>query len=345
MNPFPKVTIAILNWNGRNFLQQFLPSVLSTTYSNYEIVVIDNRSEDDSVSFLASNYPSVRIIQHPHNWGFAKGYNEALQKIPSDYYVILNSDVEVTYEWLQPMVTLLESDSSIAVCQPKILSYSHKTMFEYAGAAGGWIDKYGYPFSKGRVFEICEADKGQYDQQEPIFWASGAALFIRSSVFHQQNGFDEYFFAHQEEIDLCWRIQLTGYKIYSCPSSVVYHVGGGTLPKTNSKKTFLNFRNNLIMLAKNLPYKKIWIVPFRVFLDATAAIKGLLNGDGGYFLAILKAHFAFAKWLLFRPRAKDQLSHPEGRLYGVLQKNLIWQYFIKRKRTFSEIVHKSSPDI
>ena len=345
MKQFPKVAIAILNWNGKNFLQQFLPSVLSSTYTNYEIIVIDNNSEDDSVSFLIANYQSVRIIRHPENWGFARGYNEAFKQIKSDFYVILNSDVEVTNGWLQPMVELLESDSSIAVCQPKILAYANKKMFEYAGAAGGWIDKYGYPFSKGRVFDICENDNGQYDQKEPIFWASGAALFIRSSVFHQQNGFDEYFFAHQEEIDLCWRIQSAGNKIYSCPSSIVYHVGGGTLPKSNSKKTFLNFRNNLIMLAKNLPLKKIWILPFRILLDATAAVKGLLTGEGGYFLAILKAHFAFAKWIFFHPKGNSQSLYSTGRLYGVLQKNLIWQYFIKKKRTFSEIVHKSSPDI
>ncbi len=345
MKQFPKVVIAILNWNGKKFLQQFLPSVLSTNYSNYEVILIDNNSEDDSVSFLTATYPGVRIIRHPQNWGFARGYNEALKQITSDYYVILNSDVEVTNGWLQPMVQLLESDSSIAVCQPKILAYSNKKMFEYAGAAGGWIDKYGYPFSKGRVFDICEGDTGQYDQEEPIFWASGAALFIRSSAFHQQNGFDEYFFAHQEEIDLCWRIQLAGNKIYSCPSSIVYHVGGGTLPKSNSKKTFLNFRNNLIMLTKNLPFKKIWILPFRILLDATAAVKGLLMGEGGYFLAILKAHVAFAKWIFFHPKGNSQSPYSTGHLYGVLQKNLIWQYFIKKKRTFSEIVHKSSPDI
>ena len=345
LNPFPKVAIAILNWNGKNFLQQFLPSVITTTYSNYEIIVIDNFSEDDSIAFLTSNYPGIRVIRHPANWGYAKGYNEGLKQIKSDYCVILNSDVEVTSGWLHPMVKLLEADSSVAVCQPKILSYDDKKMFEYAGAAGGWIDKYGYPFSKGRVFEVCETDNGQYDRQEPIFWASGAALFIRSSVFEQQNGFDEYFFAHQEEIDLCWRIQLAGKKIYSCPSSVVFHVGGGTLPKTNSKKTFLNFRNNLVMLTKNLPFRRLWIVPFRILLDATAATKGLLTGEGGYFLAILKAHLAFAKWLLFHPKGTTASPDPKGRLYGVLQKNLIWEYFIKRKRTFSEIVQNSAQDI
>ena len=183
----------------------------------------------------------MRIIRLTENHGFAKGYNEALKQVTADYYVLLNSDVEVTEGWLEPMVNLLETNKTIAACQPKLLAFHNKNLFEYAGAAGGWIDKYGYPFAKGRVFDVCEEDKGQYDQTEPIFWASGAALFIRSNVYHEVKGFDEYFFAHQEEIDLCWRIQLAGYEMYSCPESVVYHVGGGTLPKGNSKKTFLEF--------------------------------------------------------------------------------------------------------
>ncbi|MGK2860738.1 MAG: glycosyltransferase family 2 protein, partial [Chitinophagaceae bacterium] len=221
MKPLPKVAIVILNWNGRKFLEQFLPSVMQSNYSNLELVVADNFSTDDSILFVEKNFPVVRIIHLKKNWGFAKGYNEAIKEVKADYLVLLNSDVEVTSGWIDPMVNLLENDNSIAACQPKILSWHNKKMFEYAGAAGGWIDKYGYPFCKGRVFDTCEEDKGQYDQAEPIFWASGASLFIRSSAFQEMNGLDEYFFAHQEEIDLCWRLQIAGHKIYSCPSSVV----------------------------------------------------------------------------------------------------------------------------
>lgn len=338
MKPLPKVAVVILNWNGRKFLQQFLPSVVSSTYANQEIFVADNKSSDDSVDFIKTNYTSVRVIQNADNWGFAKGYNEALKQVNADYYVVLNSDVEVNPGWLESMVELLENDPSIAACQPKILSFHNKKMFEYAGAAGGWIDKYGYPFCKGRVFDIAEEDKGQYDQPEPIFWASGAALFIRSSAFLESGGFDEYFFAHQEEIDLCWRLQLAGHKIYSCPSSIVYHVGAGTLQKDSPKKTFLNFRNNLIMLTKNLPFGRRWVIIVRIMLDAVAAWKGLLSGNAGYFMTILKAHFAYLKWFLFQPKKDFSHQSRNGQLYGVFNGNLVWQFFIKKKKTFAEIV-------
>ncbi len=339
MKPLPKCAIVILNWNGRKFLEQFLPSVCLSTYSNFDVIVADNFSSDDSIPFVEKNYPAIRIICLTQNWGFAKGYNEALKQVEADYFVILNSDVEVTAGWLEPMVKLLENDLSIAACQPKIRSWHDKKMFEYAGAAGGWIDKYGYPFCKGRIFEICEEDLGQYDQSEPIFWATGAALFIRSSVFHEMKGFDEYFFAHQEEIDLCWRIQLAGHKIYSCPLAVIYHVGGGTLQRGNSQKTYLNFRNNLVMLAKNLPWtKKIWILPARFLLDTVTAWRGLLTGEGGYFMAIIKAQFSFVSWLLFHQKNSQQAASRKGQLYGYLQKSIIWVFFIKRKKSFSEIV-------
>lgn len=341
LNPSPKVAIVILNWNGRKFLEHFLPSVTASTYINIELVVADNGSADDSITWLQSAYPDIRIIRLDRNYGFAKGYNEALKMVVADYYVLLNSDVEVMPGWLQPMIELLESDRSIAACQPKILSYHNKKIFEYAGAAGGWLDEYGYPFAKGRIFDICEEDHGQYDQTEPIFWASGAALFIRSGVYHQVNGFDEYFFAHQEEIDLCWRIQLAGHKIYSCPSSVVYHVGGGTLPRGNSRKTYLNFRNNHIMLSKNLTYsKKIWILPIRTFLDAVSAWKGLLSGDGGYFIAIVRAHAAFYKWWLFYQKKSVFPATKKATLSGYLHKNMVWLHFVKKKKRFDEIVGK-----
>jgi len=342
LNPSPKVAIVILNWNGRNYLEQFLPAVLSTRYADLEVVVTDNGSADDSVSFLQTNYPNLRLIRFFENYGFAKGYNESLKQVKADYYVILNSDVEVQPGWLQPMVELLESDINIAACQPKILSSNKKKMFDYAGAAGGWLDKYGYPFAKGRIFDICEEDHGQYDQTEPIFWASGAALFIRANVFHEMKGFDEYFFAHQEEIDLCWRIQLAGYRIYSCPNSVVHHIGGGTLPRENSLKTYLNFRNNRIMMSKNLPLsKKIWVMPVRGFLDGISAWKGLLTGDGGYFIAILRAQLAFIKWWLFYQKKSVFPSTKKGKLSGYFRKNMVWQHFAKKKKYFSEIVGKT----
>jgi GT2 family glycosyltransferase len=250
--------------------------------------------------------------------------------------------VEVQPDWLSPMIELLDSNNAIAACQPKILSFNNKSLFEYAGAAGGWLDKYGYPFAKGRIFDICEEDKGQYDQEEPIFWASGASLFIRSSVFHEMKGFDEYFFAHQEEIDLCWRLQLAGHLIYSCPSSIIYHVGGGTLPRGNSLKTYLNFRNNKIMMSKNLPLaKKLWVVPVRNLLDAISAWKGLLTGDAGYFIAILRAHVAFLKWWLFFKHKSVFPTSKNGKVSGLLNKNMVWQHFAKKKNSFSEIVSKT----
>ncbi len=341
MTNLPKVAIVILNWNGRKYLEQFLPSVLATIYTNYEIIVVDNGSADDSILFLEKNYPSIRVIRLPVNYGFSKGYNEGLKQVSADYYALLNSDVEVNADWLQLMVTLMESDKMIAACQPKLLSYTNKKLFEYAGAAGGWIDKFGYPFAKGRIFDICEEDHGQYDDASLIFWVSGAAMFIRSTVFHEVKGFDEYFFAHQEEIDLCWRIQLAGYKLSSCPQSVVYHVGGGTLPRGNTKKTYLNFRNNQIMLAKNLPWsQKWWKIPFRIFFDAVSAIKGLFTGDAGYFLAILRAHLAFAKWILLK---QGRSIFPEKRkrdLHGVYNHNLVWEHFVKKKKFFSQVVKK-----
>ncbi len=343
MSLSPKVSIVILNWNGRKYLQQFLPSVLASGYSNFEVIIADNGSTDDSIVFLETNYPSVQLIRFTENFGFAKGYNNALKQIASDYYVILNSDVEVQPGWLGPMLSLLESDKNIAACQPKLLCFNERKKFEYAGAAGGWLDKYGYPFCKGRIFDVWEDDHNQYDQTEPVFWASGAALFIRSKVFHEMKGFDEYFFAHQEEIDLCWRIQLAGYKIYSCPSSVVYHVGGGTLPKGNSWKTYLNFRNNRIMLSKNLPFsKKLWVMPARAFLDGVSAWKGLFTGDGGYFIAIIRAHLAFIKWWLFYQKKSLFPVSKKGKLNGYFPKNVIWQHFARKKRFFSEIVRKTN---
>jgi GT2 family glycosyltransferase len=335
----PLVAIVILNWNGKKYLAQFLPSVIKSTYSNKKIIVADNASTDDSVLFLRDNYPTVEILQHTSNEGFANGYNTALRQVKAEYYVLLNSDVEVTPGWIEPIITLMEADKKIAACQPKILNYNNKTQFEYAGACGGWMDSLGYPFSRGRVFDDCETDAGQYDQVQPCFWASGASLFVRAAVYHELNGLDAYFFAHQEEIDLCWRMQLAGYSIYVQPASVVYHVGGGTLPKGNNRKTYLNFRNNLIMLYKNLPmpeaFFKIW---FRLLLDAIAAWKALLSGNGGYFFSVIKAHVQFVKWLLFNQKQSLIPPNKKTALPGWYNGSVVWDYFIRKKKKFSEIV-------
>ncbi len=335
----PTVAIVILNWNGKKFLEKFLPSVMASSYQNKEVIVADNASTDDSISFLKAHFPQVRIIINSANEGFAKGYNSALKQVQSDYYVLLNSDVEVTVNWIEPVIELMESDKKIAACQPKLLSYENKNIFEYAGASGGWIDSFGYPFTRGRVFDDCENDNGQYNDASACFWASGAAMFVRAEVYHEMKGLDEYFFAHQEEIDLCWRMQLYGYKVFVQPTSVVYHVGGGTLPKGNKMKVYLNFRNNLILLAKNLPFfSACWKIPFRFFLDAVSAWKGLLSGDTVYMFAIGKAHFHFIHWLLFIKRSTPKPRISSCSFGGWYHGTVIWDYFIKKKKTFSEIV-------
>ncbi len=338
----PSVAIVILNWNGRQFLQQFLPSVLATTYSNVEIIVADNGSTDDSIAFLRQSYPLVRIIALPDNGGFAKGYNDALKQVKADYYVLLNSDVEVTPGWVEPVIDLMESDISISACQPKILMESQRNMFEYAGAAGGWIDYLGYPFARGRIFDVCEEDTAQYNDNAIVFWASGAAMFVRANVYHSCGGLDPFFFAHMEEIDLCWRMQLAGYKIMVCPASIVYHVGGGTLPKGNARKVYLNFRNNLIMLFKNLSTGELfWKLPLRIVLDIITACKGLLSGEPGYCVAVLKAHAGFAKWLFFKRGQSIMPVRKKIAVGGMWHKSIIWAYFVQGKRKFSEIMgHK-----
>lgn len=339
MSRSPKVAIVILNWNGQGYLQKFLPSVLATAYDNFEVIVSDNGSTDGSVSFLQNKFPQVKLIRLDKNYGFAKGYNVTLEKIEADYYALINSDVEVEANWLTPIIELLEQDKMNAACQPKLLSYNNRNLFEYAGGAGGWLDSFGYPFARGRIFDICEEDKGQYNSTERVFWVTGAAMIIRSNVFHEMKGFDNYFFAHQEEIDLCWRMQLAGYNLYACPSSVVYHVGGGTLPRGNSLKTYLNFRNNQIMLYKNLPWsKKWWRIPFRIMLDAVSAWKGLFVGDGGYFLAILRAHFSFLKWVLFKQNLSVFPIKKDGNPAGLYKGNVVWQHFAKGKKYFSQLI-------
>ena len=341
----PSVAIVILNWNGKKILEKFLPSVMASAYTNPQdavhkkLIIADNASTDDSVIFLQQQYPQVEIIQNKSNEGFAKGYNTALKQVKADYYVLLNSDVEVTPNWIGPVIELMESDISIAACQPKILAYDNKNKFEYAGACGGWLDKFGYPFSRGRVFDVCETDTGQYDEVQQCFWASGAAFFVRSAVYHEMKGFDEFFFAHQEEIDFCWRLQLAGYKVFVQPASVVYHVGGGTLPRGNSRKAYLNFRNNLIMLAKNLSFASAFRkIPVRMSLDVLSAWRGLLEGDGGYFFSIFNAHMHFIWWLLWK-RKYSVFPVKKGRkLSGYYKGSVVWAHFVQKKKAFSEIV-------
>lgn len=334
----PSVAIVILNWNGRLFLEKFLPSVKASLYANLKIIVADNASEDDSVSFIQANYPEIELILNGKNEGFAKGYNVALAKVSADYYILLNNDVEVTKGWIEPVIALMESDKKIVACQPKILSYEQRNQFEYAGACGGFIDKLGYPFTRGRIFDTCENDHGQYEDCIQIFWATGAALFVRASVFHELNGFDETFFAHQEEIDLCWRMQRKGYSVYVVPSSVVYHVGGGTLPMDSRKKVFLNFRNNLIMMTKNLSFAEmVWKIPVRILLDIIAAYKYLIDGNFSIFISVASAHMHYAEWLLIGKRGKKLPNIKMKKIPSVYEGSIVWQYFMTHKKTFSEI--------
>lgn len=316
----------------------FLPSIFNSNYPNKRIIVADNASTDDSIAFVKEHFPTAEILINKQNDGFAGGYNWALRLVESEYYVLLNSDVEVSSNWIEPIINLMESDKSIAACQPKLISFYNRNLLEYAGASGGWIDKLGYPFSRGRVFDVLEEDKHQYDDIKEIFWASGAAMFVRSKVFHQLTGLDASFFAHQEEIDLCWRMQLAGYRIMVVPQSVVYHVGAGTLPR-GGRKVFLNFRNNLLMLSKNLTVKeRLTIIPFRFLLDAISAWKGLFHGDLYFFTAICKAHFSVLNIWLKGYKTHSLKRIPIEELKGVYKGCVVTQYFIKGKQYFHEIV-------
>ncbi len=339
MTLLPSVAVVILNWNGKHFLEKFLPSVMASEYENFSVIIADNASADDSVSFLQQQYPQIKILLNEVNEGFAKGYNTALKQVSADYYILLNSDVEVNAGWITPIISLMKNDEKIAACQPKILSFKNKAQFEYAGAAGGWIDTLGYPFNRGRVFDYCENDLGQYNNSSEIFWATGAALFVKAFIFHELNGFDEYFFAHQEEIDLCWRMQRAGYTIFVEPASVVYHVGGGTLPMGDKRKVYLNFRNNLVMLSKNLPFlESLWKIPVRIILDMTAGFQALVKGNFSTFISIEKAHLNFLKWIFIGKKGKKLSKIKMKNLSGVYVGSIVWEYFINKKKTFLEIV-------
>ncbi|SHI48638.1 glycosyltransferase family 2 protein [Aquimarina spongiae] len=328
------VAVVILNWNGRSLLERFLPSVV--TYSKEATVyVADNASSDDSVDFVSKAYPEVKIVQNTENGGYAKGYNDALNKIDADVYCLLNSDVEVTANWLTPIISAFEQSEDIAAIQPKILDCKKKTHFEYAGAAGGYIDKLGYPYCRGRIFDTIEKDEGQYDQDVDIFWASGACLFIRKTVFEEAGKLDEDFFAHQEEIDLCWRIQNMGYRIRYIADSTIYHLGGATLDTMNPKKTYLNFRNNLYLLLKNVSTKRLpGILLIRLILDGLAALKFLMEGKPSHLVSILKAHISF--YLNFNTFIKKgkKLSKT-GKYYSIF--SVVWQYFILKRKHFDQL--------
>ena len=328
------VAVVILNWNGRSLLERFLPSVVA--YSKEATVyVADNASTDDSVDFVSKVYPEVKIVQNTENGGYAKGYNDALSKIDADVYCLLNSDVEVTANWLTPIINAFEQSEDIAAVQPKILDCKKKTHFEYAGAAGGYIDKLGYPYCRGRIFDTIEKDEGQYDQDVDIFWASGACLFIRKTVFEEAGKLDEDFFAHQEEIDLCWRIQNMGYRIRYVADSTIYHLGGATLDTMNPKKTYLNFRNNLYLLLKNVSAKRLpGILLIRLILDGLAALKFLMEGKPSHLVSILKAHISF--YLNFNTFIKKgkKLSKT-GKYYSFF--SVVWQYFILKRKHFDQL--------
>lgn len=335
-----KIAVVILNWNGRDLLEKFLPGVLTYSSSVAEVIVADNASTDDSVVFLQSRFPDVRIIKNVVNGGFAKGYNDALKKVEAEYYVLLNSDVEVTPGWIEPVIQLMEKDNSIAACQPKLLSYHNRKQFEYAGAAGGYIDKYGYPFCRGRIFDSFENDSSQYNDTREVHWATGACLFIRANAFHNAGGLDEDFFAHMEEIDLCWRLKNTGHKVMYCAQSTVYHVGAGTLAKNSPRKTYLNFRNNLILLCKNHAHQFFWIkLCLRMTLDGIAGLKFLFSGDVDHFFAVLKAHWSFYSTFSRTLQKRKQLKK-EVKIYStsaIYNRSIVVDYFIKRKKYFGDL--------
>ena len=338
----PEVTVVILNWNGKNWLEKFLPSVLASTYTNMEVLLVDNGSTDDSVPFVKEKYPSVRLVSFDRNYGFAEGNNLALPHIETPYFVLLNSDVEVSPGWLEPLVECMESDESIASVQPKVKAYKDKVKFEYAGAAGGMIDRFGYPFCRGRLFDNVEMDMGQYDKRVNIFWATGACCLIRKSVVDQIGLFQAEFFAHMEEIDFCWRAKNFGYKVICEPASVVYHVGGGALPQGNPRKTYLNVRNSLACLYLNLhPHQVFFKIFARLALDGVWGIKSLITGDFNTLLAILKAHFAFygqfAFWVMKKREIYEKVK-PQKKLSGFFPVSIVWQYFIKRRKTFLQIL-------
>ncbi|GAA4788716.1 glycosyltransferase family 2 protein [Olivibacter ginsenosidimutans] len=332
-----QVAVVILNWNGRAYLEQFLPLVCASTYPNITIIVGDNASTDTSVAFIRTHFPQVTLIEHKVNYGFAEGYNRTLQQVKADYFVLLNSDVEVSSRWIEPIIQVMESEPTIAAAQPKILAYQQRHIFEHAGAAGGYIDWLGYPFCAGRILDQVETDQQQYQHDKEIFWASGAALFIKRKAWEEAGGFDPDFFAHMEEIDLCWRLKQRGYKIVYCAASCVYHIGGGTLQKENPFKTYLNFRNNLFMLQKNLPFgKAVCVIFIRFWLDFIALLRFLLSGKRKDALAISKAHISFFR-NFGKTMKKRKLIKQQTNITGVYKASIIWAYFVLGRKKFTQL--------
>lgn len=335
----PSVAVVILNWNGKLLLEQFLPSVVKTDYENLQLIVADNASTDNSVAFIKENYPQIRLIINTQNYGFAQGYNEALKQVEADYFVLLNSDVVVGENWINPVIELMESNKQIAVAQPKIKWLKQKELFEYAGAAGGYLDNYAFPFCKGRIFDEVEKDHNQYNNNEEIFWASGAAFFIRSADWKLANGLDPDLFAHMEEIDLCWRLKNMGKKIYYCAHAEVYHLGGATLNTSSPFKNYLNFRNNLIIMQKNLPFGEAFTKIFiRLWIDLAAWLQFFLKGNFKFAFSINKAHFHFFTGF-FKNSAKrgnHQISFKKHT--GTYPKSIVWAYFVHKKKKFIDLV-------
>jgi len=325
-----KIAVVILNWNGAKLLEQFLPSVIA--YSNEAVIyVADNASTDNSIDIIKSQFPSIKIIENKENFGFAQGYNQALQQVEEEYYALVNSDIEVTQNWLSPILSIFDNEPNIGIIQPKILDFKKKEYFEYAGAAGGFIDKYGYPYCRGRIFETIEKDNHQYDDDCEIFWASGACFFIRKEVYRNLKGFDNDFFAHQEEIDLCWRAFNMDYKAKYTSKSIVFHVGGATLNQSNPEKTFLNFRNSLLMLTKNLPSDKLFKILFlRLILDGIAGIHFIFQGKFKHCFAVIKAHFHF--YHLINSNLKKRNSNQSTEYYNT--DSIVYNYFVKNGKVF-----------
>lgn len=330
------VAIVILNYNGAGFLAKFLPSVLLHS-KEYRIVVADNASTDHSLDLLKEQFPSVEVVVLAQNSGYAGGYNEALRQIDAKYYVLLNSDVEVTAGWISPMLSLLESESQIAACQPKVRAQQQPLYFEYAGAAGGFLDWLGYPFCRGRIFNTLELDRGQYDEPLPIFWATGACLMVRAELFWKMGGFDDDFFAHMEEIDFCWRLHAAGFQVWACPASTIYHVGGGTLSKENPRKTYLNFRNGLWMLIKNTNDHLIIKLLLRMILDWVAALQFSMKGNKAAAAAVLKSH-----WHTLKSVEKLYIKRQESKKNQIQKaplfpKLIIAEYFFRKRKFFSQL--------
>jgi GT2 family glycosyltransferase len=335
-----KVAVVILNFNGKYFLEKFLPTTIKNSQA-HRVIIADNNSTDGSVDYIKDHFPGITVIENGANYGYAKGYNLALKKIEVDYFVLLNSDVEVTENWIEPIIRLMDNNEKIAACQPKVLDYAKPNYFEYAGASGGYIDAYGYPFCKGRIFNTLEEDKGQFDNAHEVFWATGACLFVKSKAFWQVGGFDNSYFAHMEEIDLCWRLKNFGYSVYTEPASVIYHIGGGTLNKLSKQKTFLNFRNNLTTLTKNHPPQRLVLkILYRMILDGVAAFKFLFDGQPKHFFAVIRAHFNYYYWLPGILRERKRLKKSAGFKFtrkNVYKGNIVIDYFLKKKRRFAEL--------